>query len=134
MAVITGDGRRIAVEEADVIQSGMQVHVMDVRRRRPVVLNFEALRAEIVLRGRIGPSERIERARAKGEAWAMNVSAETVTALPERQFIAFLWFYFGGLNTEEIAERMEVARQSVKNFLERARKNLEKSTARVSPN
>jgi len=122
------NGRRMSNEEADARQSGLRVTAPEPRRARPPVIDVDALRAELMLRGKLGPSERLERERAAGHAWAEKVTAETIIKLPEKQFLVFLWFYWGNLSQVAIAEKLGIEVGSVKQHLKRARKILARCT------
>lgn len=118
--------RHISIEEADAYQSnGMHIEEIPEKcvPKGDSGLDVDVLRASLLLR-ELGPSERINRAKLNGEKWALAATKENIAKLPERQLIAFLWFYWGGRKTRDIADEMKITRQRVKDLLEEARKNL----------
>jgi hypothetical protein len=124
MGTMPMTGRRMSNEEADARQSGLHVTAPDTRRSRPPVIDVDAIRAELMLRGKLGPSERLERERAAGHGWAEKVTAATIIKLPEKQFLVFLWYYWGNLSQAAIAEKMGIEPASVRQQLWLARKRL----------
>jgi len=125
MGTMPMSGRRISNAEADALQSGMQIEDIPEKHipKGDGGLDVDVLRASLLLR-ELRPSERINRARLNGEKWAENLTKENLVRLPERQLVAFLWYYWGGLRCREIAERMEIAIGTVKVLLCQAKKAL----------
>lgn len=122
---IATPGRHVSNEEADAYQNGMHIEEIPEKYipKGDSGLDVEVLRASLLLR-ELQPSERVNRARLNGEKWAINVTRENLARLPERQLVAFLWFYWGKRKHREIAERMDISIRTVENLIAFAKKQL----------
>lgn len=110
---------RRSTAEADALQNGLTVFLKDA----PPVIDVSVLRAGLLVK-EIRSSERIELARSKGEKWALAATPENLAAMPERQLLAFLWRYWGGLRRSAIANEMDIEANTVDALLAQAKKFL----------
>ncbi len=110
---------RRSTAEVDALQNGLTVFLKDA----PPTIDVSVLRAGLLMKN-VRPSERIERAKGRGQKWADGATAENIAKLPERQMMALLWYYWGGLSRSGVANEMDIAPGTVDALLSQAKKFL----------